>query len=218
MAHRILTGLAVVVLIGGCSTRPREFRAKLATPAPDQPAFERDLQICQVLVRKGVRGNFAQTAAQLGVGAAVGTGVGAAVTTAALSSAGTGISSLGNIAAAPAAGAAAAFIVAPLAIFGVSRVIRSGREKKYKAALGTCLTEYGYTASGWEKQKKISKEDRARIIASLKAAVIAMQAADDAAVPVDPPAPVAAAPAPQPAAATEPAPQAPPASPPAAFD
>lgn len=47
---------------------------------------------------------------------------------------------------------------------GVSRAIRSGREKKLKQAMGRCLEEYGYQVEAWtlaKKAKKSSAKDSA---------------------------------------------------------
>ena len=55
-------------------------------------------------------------------------------------------------------GAAAAGFAMPVigifAGFGISRAIRGGKERKYKARMDTCLTELGYTTDGWQKIAK----------------------------------------------------------------
>jgi hypothetical protein len=53
--------------------------------------------------------------------------------------------------------AGAMTVVTPLVMFGVSRAIRSGREKKHKAKMSMCLTELGYEPSEWAKAKRPKK-------------------------------------------------------------
>lgn len=167
----VAVAAAAGVLTSGCSSRPREFRAKLATSAATPDRFEQDLTLCQVLVRKGVRGNFKTTAAQVGTGAVVGTLGAAAVGTIAASSAASAGSGF-NILAGSGIGAASTAlpIIGTAAAFGMSRIIRSGREKKYKAALGMCMTEYGYAVEGWEVQKRLTKAAVAEALESQKEA------------------------------------------------
>jgi hypothetical protein len=69
-----------------------------------------------------------------------------------------GITSSGGAAA---AATAAMPVVGLLLGFGVSRMIRSGRERKYKRAMATCLAEYDYTVADWNKAKR--RGDAARI-------------------------------------------------------
>lgn len=156
----------IAVCASGCSTRPREFRPTLASPTTDQSKFDETLLQCQVMVRRGVKGNFATTAAQLGAGSA-----GGIAASALAASAFSGATTSGFVnGAAITAGGSALLVVGPLAGFGVSRLIRTSREKKYKAALGTCLSEFGYSAQGWDKQKKLSKEQVNAVIEKWKTA------------------------------------------------
>lgn len=160
MASRILTAAAILLLVAGCSTRPREFRATLAPTVASPPErFDADMLRCQVLVRKGVKKGFAGSAAQLALGTGGGILAGGAAGTA-----GTTLSSTISI------GASTMFVVGPLVGFGISRAIRSGREKKYRSRLETCLGEYGYQVAGWEKQKKLTKADIAAAVAAMQAA------------------------------------------------
>ena len=149
-----IVSIAVMATLGAaCSTRPREFRADLAAPAQDVSAFDRDMRQCQVLVRSGAKKDFKGTVAQIGLGSGVGIlaggGVGAAAATA----------STATFNGVVGAATATTLFVGPLASFGVSRIIRSGREKRYKSALGTCLSEYGYSVSSWKKQPKLKRAD-----------------------------------------------------------
>jgi starvation-inducible outer membrane lipoprotein len=49
------TGFVLILALvsTACSTRPREFKAQLGSPAADQSAFDVDLLRCQVMVRRG---------------------------------------------------------------------------------------------------------------------------------------------------------------------
>jgi hypothetical protein len=170
MAKRAVVVIAIVTLASGCSTRPREFRANVVASPPVERNFDTDMRQCQVMVRKGIKKDFRRTAAQVVAGAGGGLVVGTAVAGVAAANATTLSGAFG----AASAGGAAMSVGGPLIAFGVSRMIRTGREKKYRAALETCLGEYGYQVAGWEKQKKLTK-------AEIAAAVAAMQAADTAA-------------------------------------
>jgi len=144
------------LLLSGCSTRPRNFSASLAAPVADRTALEQDFRTCQSLVRQGRTSDFkagAATALATGVGT-VGTGV---------AMAGTGMVGITSSGGAAAAATAAMPVVGLLLGFGVSRMIRSGRERKYKHAMATCLAEYDYTVAAWNKAMR--RDDAARITA-----------------------------------------------------
>jgi hypothetical protein len=176
MLSRAVTVIAIFALVGGCSTRPREFRADIAASPPEARNFDADMRQCQVMVRQGVKKDFKRTAAQVALGTGGGIAIGGAVASAAAANATTLSGAFGAMG----AGAAAMTVAGPLIGFGVSRMIRTGREKKYRAALEACLGEYGYQVAGWKKQKKLTK-------AEIADAVAAMQADDD--TPVALPAP-----------------------------
>lgn len=162
-------------LLAGCSTRPREFHAQLAAPSPDTAKFEHDMRLCQIMVRRGVKTNFASAAAQGVLGTAGGIGAGAVA-----GGLGATFSSSVGI------GASSMFIAGPLIGFGVSRGIRSMRERRYKERLGACMTEYGYNVADWAKQKRLTKEDIAATLAERERAAAVAPA----------PAPVLATPSP----------------------
>ncbi len=148
LQRHIHTLALIAMLVSGCSTRPRPFVATLAAPAASETAYQSDLETCRTLVRKGVKTGFKDAAVITGVGVAGAAGAGAAVTGAGL----VGIGTSGGAAAAATAG----LLIVPLGLgFGVSRLIRSGREKKYKAAMGNCLAEHGYSVSAWTPAKKV---------------------------------------------------------------
>lgn len=148
---------AASMLVSGCSTRPRNFTAELSAPVPDRMAFEGDFRTCQMLVRQGRTSDFkagAATALATGVGTV---GAGAAIV-------GTGMAGITTSGGAAVAATAAMPVVGLLLGFGVSRMIRSGKEGKFKRAMDACLTEYGYTVDGWAKVDK--KDDAAKIAAA----------------------------------------------------
>lgn len=126
-----------------CSTKPRNFVAQFDAPPVERAAYETDFALCEKLVRAGYRSDFKQAAASGVVGA--GAGFGTAVAVAPIGLAGG--------AGATAAAAAIPFVGIGVA-FGMSRVIRSGREKQFKSAMSGCLAEYGYSVQGWELAKK----------------------------------------------------------------
>jgi hypothetical protein len=149
---------ASTLVISGCSSRPRYFVATLSPPAADAMAFDNHVSICRELVGRGYKSNFAAQAASIGIGTAAGTGVAvvsvqSAFSSAFLTSSGASAASTGLAIAAPFVGAAIGF--------GVSRIIRSGREKKLKKTLSDCLTEYGYKDVSWTptKRPKIPRKD-----------------------------------------------------------
>ncbi len=155
---RIRACLAIVAtLISGCSTRPREFRAQLASTPPAPAVFEQDMLRCQILARRGFKADFKNVAAQVAVGGGTGVVAGGVAASAALTSGG-----LETLYSSAAIGAAAMTVVGIGAGFGMSRIIRANRESKYKASLGACLTEYGYSLSGLKAEKKRRKSEYTR--------------------------------------------------------
>ena len=154
--HNICALVGVAMLASGCSTRPRNFTAELSAPVVDRMAFEGDFRTCQTLVRQGHKSNFKGAAAS-----ALATGVGTVGAGAAMASAGlVGITSSGGAALAT----AAMPLVGVFLGFGVSRMIRSGKEGKFKRAMDACLDEYGYGVSRWSAVKK--RDDAAKIAAT----------------------------------------------------
>lgn len=161
----ITAALCAAMLVTGCSTRPRNFTANLSAPVADRTEFENDFRRCQTLVRGGHLSGFRAAASKIAVGSgvisggiavgAVGAGVGASTV-----GAGTGWSSVG---AGLGAAAAAATVFVAAAGFGVTRLIRGGRERKYKQAMANCLAEYGHGVASWSKLSR--REDAAQIAA-----------------------------------------------------
>lgn len=181
--------MLVLVLAGtGCSTRPRYFTPQFAA-APEGAAMqaaERAALHCDTLVRQGHKGNFGNAMLQVGGGTAMGIGAGAVAASAAASSA-SGLSAIGSTVA---AGTATLFMVGPLAAFGISRAIRSGREKKHRALMNQCLTELGYAPTGWTKTKRPKRPvpDSPQVAAT--PVVVATPVVAETPVPVEIPTPV----------------------------
>jgi hypothetical protein len=101
------------------------------------------MAVCRQLVSKGHKSGFKDAAAKIGGGTAIGIGTA------------TAIGAVGPPTLATLGVASYAFpIVGFVAGFGISRAIRSGREKKLKTALTDCMREYGYTVEAWEPTKQ----------------------------------------------------------------
>lgn len=172
----ILATAAAAMLASGCSTRPRNFTAELSASVPDRAAFEGEFRTCQTLVRQGHKSNFKGAAATVLATGAGTVGAGAAMASAGL----VGITSSGGAYAA----AAAMPVVGVFLGFGVSRIIRSSKEGKYKRAMDACLSEYGYSVGKWAK---VNKKDDAARIAAAKASITASDpaTATSTAVPIE---------------------------------
>ena len=152
----LLTVAAAALVLSGCSTRPREFSAALAAPIAERETYRQTFADCRAMVRAGHSRDFKATAAT-----ALATGAGTVGS--AMAMVGAGVVGPFTAGAGAVAATAALPVVGVLAGFGVSRAIRSGKERKYKRAMGTCLDEYGYTVASWDTVGK--KQDPARIAA-----------------------------------------------------
>ncbi len=135
------------VLVSGCSTKPRQFAPTLVAPASHSAQLEQDVRICDTLVKQGHTSNFASAAATAATTGAATLGSGVAMV-------GTGMVGWTSSGAGAAAAGLAMPVIGIFAGFGVSRAIRGGKEKKYKARMETCLGELGYTTDGWQKIAK----------------------------------------------------------------
>ncbi len=135
----------LLLATSACSTRPRYFTATVNPPPSDAAKFEQDVALCRALVGKGHKSEFLAQAASVGAG----TLAASAVTTAAV------ISTTGFLEATAASTAlgAVALPFGVLAGFGITRVIRSKRERTLKASLTTCLSEFNYTVVAWTPTK-----------------------------------------------------------------
>ena len=140
------------LLAGGCSTRPRQFQPVLTVTPADSRSYENDLAECQSLVASGKHSGFGPAIAATGAGVAAGYGAGAATIATGAVPLGIGMS---------AGAAVAALSIMPLAGLaagvGVTRAIRSGKEKKINRAMTECLAAHGHSVSSWEPAKKPRK-------------------------------------------------------------
>lgn len=152
---RVVISLSVTaLLLGACSSRPRQFVATVNPPVADEAAYKRDFTTCDTLARKGYKSDFKAVALST-VGGAAGSVAGAiGVGTAAVA-----VGNAGFVGSLTAASVAFPF-VGLAAGFGVSRAIRGGREKRLKRTVASCLSEYGYAVDTWLrviKPKKVIK-------------------------------------------------------------
>jgi len=137
--------LIAVIALAGCASSPRGFAPVMAQTPADQAAFEAAFNVCSAEVASGRRESFRSGR---GGSAAGGLAIGGAAALATGASAASGAGMLAG--AAGAAGLAAGLIVlAPLAIFGVSRIQRANKEREIQTAMTTCLAEEGYIIDDW---------------------------------------------------------------------
>lgn len=151
MTHRfqLATCLVAALACSACSTKPRTFSATVKPAAASLAVNQDEAQsfaTCDQLVRKGHTSNFASAAASGAAGGAAMFGGAAAV-------AASGTVGIGATGAGYAMTAAIPFI-GLAAGFGMNRMIRSGREKKYRKNMGLCLSELGYDVVDWTRMKK----------------------------------------------------------------
>lgn len=150
---RRATTLMMLVLLAGCSTKPRDFRPTLAVATVNQDVQTRDFAVCKMMVDRGVRGNFAKQAAALTPGV-VGTTAGLSVATAAAFQT---AFSAGTASTAGAATLSAALpIVGAAASVAIAAGVKRGNEKKVKSALGACMKEYGHDVTTWRLDRSKS--------------------------------------------------------------
>jgi hypothetical protein len=138
--------VAMFAAASGCSSKPRYFEASLTAEPAEQSRFEKDMALCRELVGRGYKSDFAAKAAAVGAGTVASFGAAAA-----------SVATTTGFLEATAASTAFGVVMPPvgaLAGFGVSRAIRSGREKKLKTNLTNCLSEYGYSVAQWVPAKR----------------------------------------------------------------
>lgn len=145
MASRFAVSvLAAAVLVGGCSSRPREFTPLMASAPASQTEFDAAYAQCTQLLVAGKLDKDGRLASGAG-GVATGAGVAAVGSAAAAATAGY----------AGMAVAAATIVLLPFAVlggaFGLSRMKRAEKEKAIKTAIAGCLKERGYEVTGWKK-------------------------------------------------------------------
>jgi len=150
----VSAAVAIALMIGACSSRPREFRPNLAAApsAADQAKFNADVsECCELLVAGKLDSSGRLASAGAGAAAGAATAVGGA---ALASSAGL----YGGMAV-----ASATVVLLPFAAVGgawmMANAKRSKKEKAIQAVMAGCLSERGHTIVGWEKTGKKMKVD-----------------------------------------------------------
>lgn len=150
MASRgILAITAGAVLVAGCSSKPRNFAPVLTAAPADEQAYESRWLACRDEVRVTTKNGSERGVSAVG-GVAAGAGGAAAV----------GAATAGTYAGYAAAGAAigATIIAAPLALvggaWGISKIKKTKKEKRIKAATADCLAKAGYSVDKWRVMKK----------------------------------------------------------------
>lgn len=164
MCPRTAFVIGLSLSLTACSSTPRQFAPELQVAVADPAKFSADYEHCRKLVAGGQRTGFGAQVASGGVGVAAGVGVGAAM------AGGT----YGTVAGAAAA-AGAALVLMPIvgvaAAWGLAKNRRLKKEKEIKEATALCLSETGYTVSGWKRDKtqkpiKMPKKDRETVSSS----------------------------------------------------
>ena len=148
MTRKLTVAAVIVLTLGGCSSRPRDFSPVLAVPAADRPAFDASVAECSTLLAEGKLtsdGRLASGAA----GAAAG-GATLAVGSAAASSAGM----FGGMAIAGATIVALPF-VAMGGAYGMAKAKQKRKERAIQTAIAGCLKERGHEVTGWQRRGKV---------------------------------------------------------------
>ena len=144
MKMHVHLSVAAALALTGCASTPRAFSPVLAG-GEASPAYEAAFARCAQEVAAGRRSSFRTGRSGSALG---GLAVGAAAGVAAAGSAASGMGMLGGVAAG-AGLTAGALVVAPLAIYGISRAQRARKEAEIKTAMAACLAEEGHVVSDW---------------------------------------------------------------------
>ena len=140
--------IVAVLAVQGCSSRPREFTPTFTVPQVSQSALDQDLAACQTLYAEGkldASGRLASAAGGVAAGATVGALGAAAATSAGLYGGGVALAS-------------ATVVLLPFAVIGgavgMARIKRHRKEAAIQRVMAGCLTDRGYTVSGWTRAPK----------------------------------------------------------------
>jgi len=144
-------GLAAVaalgLLLGACSSKPREFAPTLGIVPADQAKFEAAHAECKELLVTGKldsEGRLASGGAGVAAGSAVGLAGGAAAASAGL---------YGGMAV-----VSATLVLMPVAIIGgavgMAKIKRHKKEVAIQRVMAGCLREHGYEVASWQKVKR----------------------------------------------------------------
>lgn len=150
MASRgLLVATAGAVLLAGCSSKPRNFAPVLTAAPSDAQAYEAQWLTCREQVRVATKNGSERGASAIG-GVAAGAGGAAAV----------GAATAGTYAtyAGAAAALGATIIAAPVALiggaWGISKIKKTKKENRVKAATADCLAKAGYSVDKWRVMRK----------------------------------------------------------------
>jgi hypothetical protein len=144
----ILTAAGAAMLLGACSSRPREFAPSFASTAVDVTGAQKAAAECKELYAKGKlnsEGRLASAGMGAAAGGAMGVAGGAAATSAGLYGGGMAIAS-------------ATVVLIPFAVIGgavgMAKIKRGKKERAIQQAMAGCLRERGYQVAGWERIRK----------------------------------------------------------------
>jgi len=160
----VCAATAAVLLLSACSSRPREFVATLDASPVDMPKYQKDHEVCRIMVAEGQRSGFGARLASGTVGAATGVGV------TALAFGGATYSSMGAALAATGAAMTMMPVVGVAAAWGLAKAQKKKKERELKDAMTLCLTETGYKVTGWEVARGAEKAQLKRAAKSVKLA------------------------------------------------
>lgn len=151
---KVSAAVAFALVIGACSSRPREYRPSIAVApsAENQAKLNADAGECRELLVAGKldsSGRLASAGAGAAAGAATAVGGAALASSAGL---------YGGMAV-----ASATVVLLPFAAVGgawmMANAKRSKKEKAIQAVMAGCLTDRGHRIVGWEKTGKKMKVD-----------------------------------------------------------
>jgi hypothetical protein len=144
MRKQVTAATALALMLGACSSRPREFTPSLGVVPPDQAKFEAAYADCKQLFVTGKLDRNGRLGSG-GAGAAAGGAVGVAGTAAATSA---GL--YGGMAV-----MSATLVLMPVAIvggaIGMAKIKRHKKEKAIQSVMAGCLLDRGYEVASWQK-------------------------------------------------------------------
>jgi len=148
MRNPLLAAAAASLVLGACSSRPREFTPTLGAVPADQAKFDAAYAECRQLFVAGKLDTNGRLASG-GAGAAAGGAVGL-VGSAGVASAGI----WGGMAV-----ASATLVLMPVAIvggaIGMAKVKRHKKEAAIQRVMAGCLHDRGYEVASWAKASKV---------------------------------------------------------------
>ena len=153
MRHHLLAAAAFSLVLGACSSRPREFTPTLGIAPADEAKFDAAYAECRQLYVAGKLDTNGRLASG-GAGAAAGGAVGL-VGSAGVASAGI----WGGMAV-----ASATIVLMPVAIvggaIGMARIKRHKKEAAIQRVMTGCLHDRGYDVARWAKAPKVTVAER----------------------------------------------------------